>query len=181
MSAWITNWEYVPQSDFSTFILARTAPLSYGECNCGLSFKCTQSSGDMMSGCYPLESILQTKLYCFYDQNCIDSNGNFTSLNMSTLEKSQFNLDSTIESILNNLMIEEYKTNLSYENYFNQCQPLLCSYSYIKTHDLTQTIISLISLYGGLVIITRCLTIIFVKIYQHEKNRINPEALQQNI
>ncbi|CAF1492281.1 unnamed protein product, partial [Rotaria sordida] len=96
-------------------------------------------------------------------------------------EKSQFNLNSTIESILNNLMIEEYKTNLSYENYFNQCQPLSCSYSYIKTHDVTQTITSLISLYGGLVIITRCLAIIFVKIYQNNKNRINPEALQQNI
>ncbi|CAF4325210.1 unnamed protein product, partial [Rotaria sordida] len=34
---------------------------------------------------------------------------------------------------------------------------------------------------GGLAIITRFLTIIFVKIYQHKKNRINPEALQQNI
>ncbi|CAF1033314.1 unnamed protein product [Rotaria sordida] len=182
MSAWSTNWEYVSQIEStSTSSIARTAPLSYSECNCGLSFKCTQSSGDMMSGCYPLESILQTKLYCFYDQNCIDSNGNFRSLNMSTLEKSQFNLNSTIKSILNNLMIEEYKSNLSYENYFNQCQPLSCSYSYIKTHDLAQTIISLISLYGGLVIITRCLAIIFVKIYQHKKNRINPEVLQQNI
>ncbi|CAF4289257.1 unnamed protein product, partial [Rotaria sordida] len=128
MSAWSTNWEYVSQIE-STSSIARTAPLSYSECNCGLSFKCTQSSGDMMSGCYPLESILQTKLYCFYDQNCIDSNGNFRSLNMSTLEKSQFNLNSTIKSILNNLMIEEYKSNLSYENYFNQCQPLSCSYS----------------------------------------------------
>ncbi|CAF4128482.1 unnamed protein product, partial [Rotaria sordida] len=180
MNVWSTNWEYSFQTEF-ILPVARTEPVNYGECNCGLSFKCTQSSGGMMSGCYPLESILQTKLYCFYDQNCIDSSGNFTSLNMSTLEKSQFNLNSTIESILNNLMIEEYKTNLSYENYFNQCQPLSCSYSYIKTHDITQTIISLISLYGGLVIITRCLAIIFVKIYQHKKNRINPEVLQQNI
>ncbi|CAF1202969.1 unnamed protein product [Rotaria sordida] len=181
MSAWSTNWEYIPQSALSADSTSYTASVSYGECNCGLSFKCTQSSGDMMSGCYPLESILQTKLYCFYDQNCIDSNGNFTSLNMSTLKKSQFNLNSTIESILNNLMIEKYKNNLSYENYFKQCQQLSCSYSYIKTHDVTQTIISLISLYGGLVIITRCLAIIFVKIYQSKKNRINSEAPQQNI
>ncbi|CAF1266166.1 unnamed protein product [Rotaria sordida] len=181
MSAWSTNWEYIPQSALSADSTSYTASVSYGECNCGLSFKCTQSSGDMMSGCYPLESILQTKLYCFYDQNCIDSNGNFTSLNMSTLKKSQFNLNSTIELILTNLMIEKYKSNLLYENYFKQCQQLSCSYSYIKTHDVTQTIISLIFLYGGLVIITRCLAIIFVKIYQSEKNRINPEAPQQNI
>ncbi|CAF4935813.1 unnamed protein product [Rotaria sp. Silwood1] len=181
MSGWITNWEYVPESTFSDGLLVHTAPVSYGECNCGLSFKCTQSSGGMMSGCYPLESILQTKLYCFYDQNCIDSNGNFTRLNISTLKKSQFDLNSTVQLILNNLMIEEYKSDLSYENYFNQCRPLSCSYSYIKTHDVTETVISLISLYGGLVIITHCLAIIFVKIYQHKKNQINPEALQQNI
>ncbi|CAF1432881.1 unnamed protein product [Rotaria sordida] len=180
MSTWSTNWEYVYESAFYNNLPVHPVPVSYGECNCGLSFKCTQSSGGMMSGCYPLESILQTKLYCFYDQNCIDSNGDFTSLNMSTLEKSQFNLDSTIESILNNLMIEEYKSNLSYENYFNQCKPLSCSYSYIKTHDVTQTIISLISLYGGLVLITRCLAIIFAKLYEYKKNRIKPETLQQN-
>ncbi|CAF4740843.1 unnamed protein product, partial [Rotaria sp. Silwood2] len=155
--------------------------LNYTQYNSALSFKSTQSSGGMMSGCYPLKSILQTKLYCFYDQNCIDSNGNFTRLNMSTLEKSQFNLNSIIESILNNLMIEEYKSNLSYENYFSQCQPLSYLYSYIKTHDVTQTIIFLISLYDGLVLITRCLAIIFAKLYEHKKNRIKPEALQQNI
>ncbi|CAF4327728.1 unnamed protein product [Rotaria sp. Silwood2] len=181
MSAWITNWEYVPETTFSPGLPVRTAPIGYGECNCGLSFKCTQPSGGMMSGCYPLESILQTKLHCFYDQNCIDSNGNFKRLNMSTLEKSQFNLNSTIKSILNNLMVEDYKSDLSYEDYFNQCKPLSCSYFYIKTHDIIQTILSLISLYGGLVLITRCLAIILVKIYQYKRNRINPEVLQQNI
>ncbi|CAF0805382.1 unnamed protein product [Rotaria sordida] len=178
MSAWITDWEYPLQSEYFYYLPVHVVPVSYGECNCGLSFKCTQSSGGMMSGCYPLESILQTKLYCFYDQNCIDLNGNFTRLNMSTLAKSQYNLNSTIELILNNLMIEKYKSNLSYENYFNRCSPLSCSYSYIKTHDVTQTIISLISLYGGLVLITRCLAIIVVQIYKHKKNRIKPEALQ---
>ncbi|CAF4376002.1 unnamed protein product [Rotaria magnacalcarata] len=134
----------------------------------------------MMSGCYPLESILQTKLNCFYDQNCIDSNGNFPKLNISTLEKSQFNVNSTVLSILKNLMIEEYKSDASYENYFNQCRPLSCSYSYIETYNVTQTLLYLISLYGGLAIITHYLAIICVKIYQHKRGRINPEALQPN-
>lgn len=180
MSAWNTNWKYISVSMFYYNLVALTTPSNYGECNCGLSFKCTQSSGGMMTGCYALESLLQTKLQCFYDQNCIDSSGNFTKLNNATLEKSKFNINSTIELILKNLMIEEYKTNLSYENYFNQCKPLSCSYSYIKTHDVTVTIISIISLYGGLVIITRCLAIIIIKIYQHNKNRINPTFLQSN-
>ncbi|CAF4151671.1 unnamed protein product, partial [Rotaria sp. Silwood1] len=35
-------------------------------------------------------------------------------------------------------------------------------------------------LYGGLVLIARCLAFIFAKFYEHKKNRINPEAPQQN-
>ncbi|CAF4595068.1 unnamed protein product [Rotaria sp. Silwood2] len=180
MSEWITNWKYNLENQNYFYFALYTVPVIYDQCNCGLSFKCTQPSGDMMSGCYPLESILQTKLFCFYDQNCIDSNGNFMRLNMSTLEKSQFNLNSTVESIFNKLAIEEYKIGLLYENYFNQCKPLSCSYSYIETHDITQTIISLISLYGGLALITECLAIIFAKFYEHIKNPINSEAPQQN-
>ncbi|CAF4467262.1 unnamed protein product, partial [Rotaria sp. Silwood2] len=102
-------------------------------------------------------------------------------LNITMLQISQFNLNSTIESILNNLMIEEYKSDISYENYFNQCKPSSCSYSYIKTHDITQTTMFLVSLYGGLVLITRCLAVIFAKIYQYRRNQIDPETLQQNI
>ena len=180
LSAWMTNWIYVAERPISDGSVIHTIPLNYGECNCGLSFKCVHASESMMSGCYPLESILQTKLECFYAENCIDANGNFTRLNLSTLEQSQFNLHSTIESILTKLMIEEIKSYLTYENYFNQCQPLSCSYSYIKRHDVTQTIISLISLYGGLAIITGCLAIFLVKNCHCKKNRIHSEVSQQN-
>ncbi|CAF4404970.1 unnamed protein product, partial [Rotaria sordida] len=47
MSAWSTNWEYFHHSAYRDYSSAYTAPVNYGECNCGLSFKCTQSSGDM--------------------------------------------------------------------------------------------------------------------------------------
>jgi len=86
-----------------------------------------------------------------YVKDCIDSNGTFTKPDIASLEMSPFKLNATIESILNNLMIEEYASHLSYEKYYNECSLLLCTYSYVKSHDAG---LSLISLHCGLVIIT---------------------------
>ena len=178
MSGWFTNWAYSDKNIIRHRWTVHTIPVVYNGCHCGSSWKCIQPSQGMMAGCYALEALLQTTLQCFYDQNCIDANHTFIKLNISTLETSQFRLNSTIQSILNNLMIEEYKTNLSYEKYFDQCLPSLCTYSYIKNHNAIQAAISLISLYGGLVIITHCLAVIISKICYRQSNRIDPEVIE---
>ncbi|CAF4085126.1 unnamed protein product, partial [Adineta steineri] len=122
----------------------------YGKCNCGTSWTCTQSSQGMMTGCYPLESLLQTTLQCFYNQSCIDSTNKFAQLNISSLKTSQYQVNTTIQLILNNLMIEEYIVNKSYEDYFNQCAPSSCSYNYMKNYQITEGIINIVGLYSGL-------------------------------
>ena len=146
----------------------------YDECNCGLSYKCTQPSRGMMAGCYAIEALVQTTLECFYDQECINADGTFPSLDISTLEKSQFNMNTTIEVLLNHLMVEEYFTNISYEKYFNACAPSSCTYSYIGHGSTVEAITSLIGLYGGLVIITRCIAVIITQIWFYRKHRVTP-------
>lgn len=155
-----------------------TKPLIYNDCNCGLSWKCVQPSRGMMVGCYPLEVILQSTLHCFYDQDCIDSNGTFSKLDNSSLKTSRFNLNSTIESILNHLMVEEYSTNISYQTYFHQCAPSSCTHSYVARPNTIEIIISLISLYGGLVIITRCIAVIITKLCFNRRHRISLQITQ---
>jgi hypothetical protein len=120
---------------------AHTPTVVYEKCNCGTSRQCTQSSRGMMVGCYALESLLQLTLQCFYDQDCIDSNQTFTKLDTTSLTISRFGLNTTIESIVNNVMVEKYASHLSYESYFDE-------------HDATEATLSLISLYGGLAILT---------------------------
>ena len=180
MSGWGTNWIYITESVIINRSLAHTAPAVYGRCDCGSSWKCTQSSRGMMGGCYALESLLQTALQCFYDQNCIDSTGTFTKLDIKLLEMSQYKSNTTIEMILNNLMVEEYTINSSYDKYYNECSPSSCSYTYVKSHDKTEAALSLISLYGGFVIVTRCLAVIIVKIMYRRTRRISPQTTEQN-
>jgi hypothetical protein len=115
MSMYSTNWKYIDANVEQIIALLHTVPLEYQECTCGLSSKCTQSSRGMKAGCYPLESLLQSTLQCFYNQQCIDPNANFKALDSSSVH-SRFATNSTIEDILNKLMVEEYSKNISYEN-----------------------------------------------------------------
>lgn len=150
-------------------------PLDYEHCNCGVSFQCTQSSRGMMAGCYPLEALLQSTLQCFYDQECIDSNGVFRALNSSS-SHIRFGVNTTIQSVFQTLMAEEYLNTTSYENYFAQCAPSLCSYAY-STHQKTIDIVtSLIELYSGLVIICGWITALIMKLYRSRLRRVIPQT-----
>ncbi len=135
-----------------------------------MSSKCSQSSRGMMVGCYPLEALLQSTLQCFYDQQCIDSYGNFKALNSSSVS-SRFDVNSTVEFILQELMIEEYLINMSYENYSAECAPSSCSYSYSGRRNTIYIVTHLIELYGGLVIITKWITVLIMKLYRRRMRR----------
>ena len=99
MSMYWSNWKYPAVGSSTSVIKIFTEPQIYQECNCALSSKCIQSSRNMMIGCYPLEALLQSTLQCFYDQQCIDSDGIFSALNSSFISN-HFNLNQTIETIL---------------------------------------------------------------------------------
>ena len=178
MSMLYTNWKFISDSVINLKWTIHTETVAYRECDCGLSRKCIQPSRGMMVGCYPIEALLQTRLECFYDQQCIDSDGYFLKLNISPLEVSPFNMNTTIESMLNHLMVEHYFTNISYTTYFNQCAPSSCTYSYIGYQNTIDTITSLIGLYGGVVIITRCIAVIMTKLWFNRKHRVNPEMTE---
>jgi hypothetical protein len=176
MNMFMTNWNFQYESVLTILFLFYTTPLDYQECNCGISSKCVQSSQGMMAGCYPLEALLQSTFQCFYNQTCIDSNNTFQALNSSSNQSSQYSINTTIESILNKLMVEDYLTNISYENYFSQCKPLWCSYSYVSHRDTIEVTSTLIALYGGLAIIVRLIVILFLKLSLYRKHKVSPQT-----
>ncbi|CAF4133929.1 unnamed protein product, partial [Adineta steineri] len=155
MTAYLSNWEFERTNNDSSYKVIYIFPLNYTGCSCSSSSKCVSSSRGMLTGCYPLETIFQTTLHCFYNQQCIDSTNNFNSINISSLETSRFSVNQTIESVVNELMIEELKFKINYPNYFNACSPSLCIYSYVDKRNAIEGILTLIGLYGGLVIICR--------------------------
>ncbi|CAF4282278.1 unnamed protein product, partial [Adineta steineri] len=138
-------------------------------------------------GCIPSEAFLQSTLECFYYQSCIDLIQKYTNINnnltysfasLSTTNTTRFLINTTIDKLIENLFIEEWKRIINYSYYFEQCSPLICSYTYIKKFNLFHTIAALLGLQGGLTIILQWISPKIVriinKIYQYRKKRINP-------
>lgn len=169
-----TSWMINPATEIVPGWGAGTLPFLYQECNCALSPKCVIPSRGMLAGCYPLEALFQSTFRCLYDQHCNNFTHLFPSMNISLHQSSRFDRNSTIESIINQLMVEQYVTNLSYENYFSQCNASTCVYFEIDRTNITDGITSLISLYGGLMIVCRVFAVIVAKLIWSRKVRVNP-------
>ncbi|CAF1291112.1 unnamed protein product [Adineta ricciae] len=164
MTALGTSWKVSIPYLITTQRSATLESLVYEECSCASSPKCIQPSNGMFAGCYPLEALFQSTLACFYDQECIDKLVHYRALNVSSMDKSRFQINTTIESFVNQLMVEDYSANISYENYFHQCSPLLCTYSYTRIINVFDGLTYLISVYGGLVILCRMIVNILMKV-----------------
>ncbi|CAF1407879.1 unnamed protein product [Adineta steineri] len=153
-----------------------TYSYSYSKCSCASSATCAYGCPiydfnnskviftvpGIFIGCYIIEALLQSNLQCFYNQTCINKiQSYFTkylSMNLTTLDISllvQFQMNSTMEELVDALMVEEWNTSTIYEGYYTECQPSKCSYSYQTKNDAIYIITTLIGLVGGLITVLK--------------------------
>jgi len=115
----------------------------------------------MAAACLPSEAAIVSTLKCFYNQTCID---NFRSILGETLPlvyeldtvaldfslPSRYSLDTTIEQILNHAMLENVNYSASFEKYYANCRPSVCSYRIQTRNNPAYAITLLLGLIGGL-------------------------------
>jgi len=146
-------------------------PVQYGNCSCTTSGTCSNPANiyndpdpdplfavpGIYLACYTIEALLQSDLRCFYNQTCLSKletysihgkRPNVTALNNSL--SSHFLENSTIEELVNQLMVEEWIPSKMYDNYYNECQPLQCTYTHQTKNDAIYIITTLVGLIGGL-------------------------------
>ncbi|CAF1607889.1 unnamed protein product, partial [Didymodactylos carnosus] len=108
------------------------------------------------------EALLQSTLECFYQQQCLrhleyhlnsTSKDNITLLSLSVNSKYQSN--TTIGDIVYQLMVEQWNPNVSYYQYYQQCQPKQCTYTYVQRFVIIYIIATILGLVGGLTTIFR--------------------------
>jgi len=63
---------------------------------------------------------------------------------------SRFLENSTIEDLLDELMIEEWNSSILYDNYFNECEPTECTYTHQTKKSIIYIVTTIIGLIGGL-------------------------------
>ncbi len=137
-------------------------------------------------GCYIIEAVLQSTLECFYDQACISriqSYITYTSpMNVTALDPSlpsQYFVNSTIQNFFDHLMVEQWNKSITYEKYYNHCQPKQCTYTYKTKNTAIDIVTILFGLVGGLVTILQFIVPRLVKliawIIAKRRRRIIPQ------
>ena len=122
----------------------------------------------ILVGCLPRFSIMQSTLECFFDPNClitIQSLGIGSSVHhpLNTSISSQFPFNTTIGSMFNELLIEEWHNSSHFTSYFQTCAPISCLYSYTERFSIIYIITSVLGLLGGLTMAFRILASLVVK------------------
>ena len=145
--------------------------------------------GVRSAGCFVMDMVLQSSLLCWYDLNCIDDirtlfeffgvplSENVTLLD--SLRPSRFPPNTSIDIIVNQMMVEQWNSNSSYEKFYQKCNPAYCSYSYQERIHLVYIVTTILGLIGGLDIILRLICPLIARIFLKCINRTNLNELAQ--
>ena len=125
-------------------------------------------------GCLYLDSILLSSLSCFFSNACTFDLVDLISLgkprpwgtvpiiDMSIIPplhfastNSRFTVNDTVETILNQLFIDSWVNETSYERYFNACAPTYCTYSFARRFNVLYALTTFIGVFSGLSIFLR--------------------------
>jgi hypothetical protein len=131
----------------------------------------------MFASCKPIESLMISTSECLYEQTCLNQIAAYipyssTSVDsFSVLNQSESIRKTTIETLANNLFLEGWIINTSYEKYFNACQPLFCQYTDEHKNSFVRVLAAIISLYGGLRVVLTLLIPIIVRFMRKKKTQ----------
>ena len=146
--------------------------------------------------CSSSESFFATDLLCYFQQACIDAilsaynydmpdrlplpeaTRNIRSLDSSI--QSRFLMNDSIDTIFNELMVEEWKIEGNFDSYYETCAPELCTYTYTERLNILYVVTTVVGLFGGLVVSLRLLLPISVTLFYLTKRRWRMRHLQTN-
>ncbi|CAF1154473.1 unnamed protein product [Adineta ricciae] len=135
----------------------------------------------MKMGCTPSQSFLSSTLECFYNQSCLNLIQHYTGSNASSgplpTQKSRFSpSNTTIAELVNELFLEDWSIDKNYSLYYEQCSPLVCSYTIVEKFNIIYIITLVLGLQGGITIVLKwfCPKMIRLgfKIYNRRKNQV---------
>ncbi|CAF1031606.1 unnamed protein product [Adineta ricciae] len=160
MSVYQTNWKFtiLERENFSPIY---TNPMKYQSCSCGTSSLCCEPViidnsiiDGLFIGCYPMKTILQSSLQCFYNETCLQiilsyfqkSSSNNISFQILSSNNS-YGTDEKVEQMVDRLFVDQWNINRSYENYYEKCHPTFCTYSYIEYFNIFYIVTTILTMF----------------------------------
>jgi hypothetical protein len=135
-------------------------------------------------GCFILDAVLQSNLSCLYNTSCLSRlntylNSSSLTFNATALEVSNSSIP-IVNDLVDQLMVDEWSFNASYDSYFAQCNPLTCTYTYAKQFDILFIITTVMGIIGGVVTILMLLTLPLVSFTRRFVYRQRRLSVTQN-
>ncbi|CAF1074538.1 unnamed protein product [Rotaria sp. Silwood1] len=181
ISSILSNWyldectaeylSYLPKLNLSSRSYAN------GTCTCDHSLNCLSPLiidewvvPGLQIGCDPMESLLQSTLECLYDVTCINQimpNNTTPNITFHALKSTLSSFHDNVQSLVNILMVDQLKTNVTYENYYKSCAPAYCTYSLNTRFDKVFVFTNIMGLSGGLTVTLKLIIPFAVKFWQH--------------
>lgn len=173
-----TSYNYFLQDNGNTQVMIGVSrPRMYESCSCAVSPECVQQAsvyesvfGDkitfnisgMYIGCYATEALLKSNLNCLYNRTCLDLSQFYmtttAAINVATLDPSLpsgFSVESTVEELVNQLMVDAWNSTTDFERYHYICAPESCRFMYVARNDVIYVVTTLFSLIGGLMTVLK--------------------------
>ena len=97
----------------------------------------------LYQGCLLTEAFLQSDLRCFYNQTClsqlqfyINKTTSHTFLPLDSTLPSRFTPTSSVQELMNAMMVETWNLSFPYDDYYHQCRPSVCTYTYSDRYNI---------------------------------------------
>ena len=191
VSALATNFyvRYPPDNSSSTNSL-RMSPRTYNNCSCLHTQGCphpatiNNTNGHqitipgIIADCCVIDAALASTLECYYNQSCLSLLHSSLSIMIQPLSNTlnkYFAINSTVETLLNRIMVDEITNDVRFDQYYSQCRPAYCSYSYVHRFDALFIVTTVIGVFGGLSFVLRMLAPLLVAMKLKWKNRHMPK------
>ncbi|CAF3958267.1 unnamed protein product [Rotaria sp. Silwood1] len=173
---------FAEQSPFDSSILVGINATSFPDgCSCEKSNGCSRSAvifesnatshsvkvPGMMFDCLPLDGALASSLECFYDSSCLTliQNVSLTNMRPSLLSNhSRFKHNTTLMTLVDELMIEELIMTVVFSSYYSICNPKYCTYSYTHKFNILFMITFTTGAFGGVSTLLRFIAPLMIKI-----------------
>lgn len=202
LSGSLTNYKFalVPRPDAPEYEVLQPVPVVVSNCSCFVSVTCVEKVvlygneyggsrepvfPDFYFGCFVLEGLLRSSLQCFYNQTCINTVEYYITLssplNVKPLDSSlpsRHNVSSTVQELVNELMVEDWHLTIIYKDYYDACQPKQCSYTYAMGTDVVYLTSIVIGSIGGLVAPLKLfipLCVRFIAYLISRRRRVSPQ------
>ncbi|CAF1415700.1 unnamed protein product, partial [Didymodactylos carnosus] len=193
-----TNYGYSTVND-SYSLYQVYFPYNYTDCSCKqYPITCGQWGGVflwefqeaevlfLMPGfyiaCFTIESLFLSTFECYFNQSCLDTINQLIGLNSQfpfnatamsyTESQSQYSVTTKIQDIVEQLMIEQWNDEISFDSYFEACRPASCLYTYNKRGDAVYVITTTIGLIGGLTTLLTHLSSLLISYLRRKKRPV---------